>query len=64
PYAIDFCNPAPDAERTSVGDENFEWVVETAATYAIEKALEHKEGADNLTWGEYVRRSSNKQSLV
>ena len=24
PYAIDFCNPAPDAERTSVGQENFE----------------------------------------
>ena len=38
PYAIDFCNPAPDAERTSVGEENFEWVVETAANYAIEKA--------------------------
>lgn len=52
PYAIDFCNPAPDADRPSVGDENFEWVVETAANYAIEKALENKEGADNLTWGE------------
>ena len=39
PYAIDFCNPAPDAERTSVGEENFEWVVETAANYAIEKAI-------------------------
>jgi glutathione synthase/RimK-type ligase-like ATP-grasp enzyme len=64
PYAIDFCNPAPDAERASVGDENFEWVVETAATYAIEKALDNKEGADNLTWGEYVRRGSNKTPLV
>jgi glutathione synthase/RimK-type ligase-like ATP-grasp enzyme len=64
PYAIDFCNPAPDAEKTSVGDENFEWVVETAANYAIEKALENKEGADNLTWGEYVKRSSTKTSLV
>jgi len=64
PYAIDFCNPAPDAERTSVGDENFEWVVETAANYAIEKALENKEGQDNLTWGEYIKRSSNKQSLI
>ena len=28
PIAIDFCNPAPDAEATSVGPENFEWVVE------------------------------------
>jgi hypothetical protein len=64
PYAIDFCNPAPDAERTSVGEENFEWVVETAANYAIEKALNNVEGADNLTWGEYVRRGSNKTPLV
>ncbi len=58
PYAIDFCNPAPDAEVTSVGQENFDWVVETAANYAIEKAMEHKENADNLTWGEYIKRSA------
>jgi hypothetical protein len=64
PYAIDFCNPAPDAERTSVGEENFEWVVETAANYAIEKALSHSDKNDNLTWGEYVKRSSAKNSLV
>jgi len=64
PYAIDFCNPAPDAEKASVGDENFEWVVETSANYAIEKAMSNVEGADNLTWGEYVKRSSNKVELV
>lgn len=64
PYAIDFCNPAPDAEVTSVGEENFAWVVETAASYAIEKALEHKDGQDNLTWGEYVIRSANKSPLT
>jgi glutathione synthase/RimK-type ligase-like ATP-grasp enzyme len=64
PYAIDFCNPAPDAEVTSVGEENFAWVVETAANFAIEKALSNKEGEDNLTWGEYVKRSSNKLRLV
>ncbi len=63
PYAIDFCNPAPDAEVTSVGQENFDWVVETAAMFAIEKAQTHKEGADNLTWGEYIKRSSGKQKL-
>jgi len=57
PYAIDFCNPAPDAEKASVGEENFNWVVETAADYAIERALAHREGADNLTWGEYLRHS-------
>jgi len=64
PYAIDFCNPAPDAERNSVGEENFEWVVETAANYAIEKAMSNNENSDNLTWGEYVKTSSNKTSLV
>jgi len=60
PYAIDFCNPAPDAERTSVGEDNFNWVVETAADYAIERAATHMEGADNLTWGEYLRHSVGK----
>jgi len=63
PYAIDFCNPAPDADINSVGKENFDWVVETAATFAIEKALSHKDGADNLTWGEYIKRSSAKQHI-
>ena len=63
PYAIDFCNPAPDAEVTSVGEENFAWVVETAANFAIEKAQSQKDGEDNLTWGEYIKRSSNNQKL-
>jgi glutathione synthase/RimK-type ligase-like ATP-grasp enzyme len=64
PYAIDFCNPAPDAEVKSVGAENFEWVVETAANYAIDKAKEYEEGKDNLTWGEYIRRSAARQALM
>ncbi len=55
PIAIDFCNPAPDADLNSVGEENFEWVVEHAAKMAIERALEHKEGQNNLTWGTYVK---------
>lgn len=63
PYAIDFCNPAPDAEVKSVGQENFDWVVETAATYAIEKALEHNDQTDNLTWGDYIKNSAAKQKL-
>lgn len=63
PYAIDFCNPAPDADRPSVGEENFNWVVETAATYAIERAAMHQPHRDNLTWGEYLKRSVTKQIL-
>jgi len=63
PYAIDFCNPAPDADIKSVGQENFDWVVETAAIYAIEKAQAQTDGADNLTWGEYVKRGAAGKKL-
>lgn len=64
PYAIDFCNPAPDADLNSVGEDNFEWVVETAASYAIERALAHKDNSDNLSWGEYLSRSAAGKPLT
>lgn len=64
PYAIDFCNPAPDADIRSVGQENFDWVVETAASYAIERAQAQQDGIDNLTWGEYIKRSAAKTPLA
>jgi len=57
PYAIDFCNPAPDAEVTSVGQENFDWVVEHASKMAVERAQTQRPGQDNLTWGTYVTNS-------
>jgi glutathione synthase/RimK-type ligase-like ATP-grasp enzyme len=57
PYAIDFCNPAPDADVHSVGQENFEWVVEHAAKMAVERARQHQAGKDNLTWGTFVSNS-------
>lgn len=59
PYAIDFCNPAPDAEMSSVGQENFDWVVEHAAKMAVERAKNHKPGKDNLTWGTFVSQGVN-----
>jgi glutathione synthase/RimK-type ligase-like ATP-grasp enzyme len=64
PYAIDFCNPAPDADLASVGEDNFAWVVETAANFALEKAMSHKPGEDNLTWGKYIRHASTGQPLI
>jgi glutathione synthase/RimK-type ligase-like ATP-grasp enzyme len=63
PYAIDFCNPVPDAEKLHIGDDNFEWIVETTATCAIERAFNHAPRKDNLTWGGFVQRSVTKQSL-
>jgi hypothetical protein len=59
PYAIDFCNPAPDADIHSVGQENFDWVVENAAKMAIDRAKTYEEGKTNLTWGTFVQNSVN-----
>ena len=57
PYAIDFGNPAPDADVNSVGQDNFEWVVEEAAKMAIAYAKAQKPGQMNLTWGTFVKNS-------
>lgn len=57
PYAIDFCNPAPDADIHSVGQTNFDWIVEHAAKFAIEKANTHKPNQNNSSWGTFVKNS-------
>jgi len=41
PYAIDFLNPAPDADYHSVGAENFTWIVNALAELAVQRALAH-----------------------
>ncbi len=56
PYAIDFMNPAPDAERRSVGDENFEWIVETMADLAVRTALSAR-APQIYRWEEFLRRT-------
>ena len=38
PYAIDFMNPAPDADLHSVGKESFDWIVNAVAKLAVKKA--------------------------
>lgn len=39
PYAIDFLNPAPDADLHSVGPKNFAWIVDAVAEFAVEEAM-------------------------
>jgi hypothetical protein len=39
PYAIDYMNPAPDADWWSVGSVYFKWMVDKVADLAIETAL-------------------------
>jgi hypothetical protein len=54
PYAIDFLNPAPDADVHSVGADNFEWIVETVAQFAIEKALSNETPQTEFHWSRYL----------
>ncbi len=61
PYAIDFLNPAPDADLHSVGEANFHWFVNAMADFAIEKAsVEAKPPKDALNdygWAKFLSSS-------
>jgi hypothetical protein len=37
PYAIDFMNPAPDAELASVGESNHNWIINAMTEFVIKK---------------------------
>jgi glutathione synthase/RimK-type ligase-like ATP-grasp enzyme len=56
PYAIDFMNPAPDCDRFSVGDENFEWVVATSAAFLIDRVTQPASLELTGDWPSRVRR--------
>jgi len=55
PYAIDFMNPAPDADVNSVGKENFEWIVQAVAEMAVKKALSGENPARELRWAGFLQ---------
>jgi hypothetical protein len=57
PYAIDFMNPAPDADLHSVGQANFEWIVEKVADMAIAKA-QAAPHVPELRWSAFLGASS------
>jgi len=40
PYAIDFMNPAPDAELASVGEKNHRWIVDNMTDFILKKLKE------------------------
>jgi glutathione synthase/RimK-type ligase-like ATP-grasp enzyme len=61
PYAIDFLNPAPDAERSSVQDDNFEWVVQTTAEFLIELAQQGRSYPTHYVWSEFIGKPKRKR---
>ena len=54
PYAIDFMNPAPDADVHSVGQANFDWIVNAVAELAIRKASEPREPV-SYRWDKFLQ---------
>ncbi len=54
PYAIDFMNPAPDAEIASVGEYNHNWIV-NAMTEFIFKKLETGFEAPDYRWSAMLK---------
>ena len=54
PYAIDFLNPAPDAEITSVGQENFDWIVTAVAEMAVKMAVTGEDPAREMRWAAFL----------
>ncbi|MGC2402927.1 MAG: hypothetical protein WA510_24270 [Acidobacteriaceae bacterium] len=61
PYAIDFMNPAPDADLHSVGPANFEWIVNEVAALAMEKARNQPKKAPEYRWSAFLG-SANGQA--
>jgi hypothetical protein len=53
PYAIDFMNPAPDADLHSVGPANFDWIVREVAELAIAKAQAAPQSPE-LLWSVFL----------
>jgi glutathione synthase/RimK-type ligase-like ATP-grasp enzyme len=54
PYAIDFLNPAPDADPASIGEENFRWVLEHAAAWLLERVAQEPEQAGRFHWEAFL----------
>ena len=62
PYAIDFLNPAPDADPASVGQQNFEWVLEHAAKWLVERVREGAEPVARYHWQEFLSGGGAKKA--
>jgi hypothetical protein len=64
PYAIDFMNPAPDADLHSVGRESFDWIVDRVAKLAVKKAQASESFRPQLTWSEFLTGPATKVAVA
>lgn len=64
PYAIDFMNCAPDADKHSVGEENFEWMVENMADVLIEMVQEERKVELTGSWPQVMKVGKDPQDPI
>jgi hypothetical protein len=62
PYAIDFLNPAPDADYHSVGPENFTWIVNAVADFAVKKVLSGEQAVAEYRWASFLNGQTEEKS--
>jgi glutathione synthase/RimK-type ligase-like ATP-grasp enzyme len=62
PYAIDFMNPAPDADVNSVGIDNFNWIVQRVADLAVKKAQSTDSPVQELRWAAFLNGAAGQSS--
>jgi hypothetical protein len=63
PYAIDYMNPAPDADWWSVGSIYFRWMVEKVADLAIETALHGEPTIKSHRWSDLLNHEISRPSV-
>ncbi|MEW6736189.1 MAG: hypothetical protein AB1489_33155 [Acidobacteriota bacterium] len=56
PYAIDFMNPAPDADSFSVGAKNFQWMLDHVSELLIRYAQEGEPTRKTLRWDLFLNQ--------
>lgn len=56
PYAIDFMNPAPDADSFSVGPDNFQWMLDNVSELLIRYAKEGEPTSKQMRWDQLINQ--------
>lgn len=60
PYAIDFMNPAPDADIHSVTEPNFNWLLDTMTKFLVELVENDVKPNYPTPWQEYLGASKKR----
>ena len=60
PYAIDYMNPAPEADWYSLGPSRFNWLVTTLSDFGIELALNQAAAAELCGWPDLLRSNQSR----